>query len=102
MADNGKKQQTGERTPAAKVSRARNTGDLDALRRMHWLAVRTAYRAMKAAQTLDEQLSCIHALNQASGSYSKLLEKTDVAAELAEMRKELDELRKAPELRKVV
>lgn len=102
MADNTKNNGTGEKTPAAKVGRARNTGDIDALKAMHWLAVRTAYRNMKAARTLDEQLSCIHALNQASGSYSRLLEKSDLKTRIEQVEAKLKEVSQSRGLRKAI
>lgn len=83
------------------MGRARKTGDIDALRRIHWLAVRTSYRLMKAAETYQEQLSAVHAINQASGSYLKLLEQTDLKEELEALRAEITELKQAEGMRKV-
>lgn len=103
MADEKKAGKTGGKTPGVSVGRARRTGDIDALKRVHWLAVRTAYRLMKAeGVTFQEQLSAIHAINQASGSYVKLLEQTDVKNELETMRKKLVELAGSEGMRKVV
>lgn len=103
MAEDNKSGSTRQKTPGVSVGRARKTGDIDALKRVHWLAVRTAYRLMKAeGATFQEQLSAIHAINQASGSYVKLLEQTDVKNELETMRKKLTDLAGSEGMRKVV
>ena len=102
MARPRKAESSREKTPGVKVPRIRRTGDLDALRARHWAAIATAYRLMKApGASFQEQLSAIHALNQSSGSYVKLLEATDITNELAKMRSELSELRQTDTLRKV-
>lgn len=102
MADTTKKASTGDKTPAVAVGRARNTGDIDALKRIHWLAVRTAYRLMKNAGTYQEQLSAVHAINQSSGSYVKLLETTDLKDEIGRLRTEISEMKREGGLKKVV
>lgn len=56
---------------------------------------------MKAAETYQEQLSAVHAINQASGSYLKLLEQTDLKEELEALRAEITELKQAEGMRKV-
>jgi hypothetical protein len=96
MADEKKAGSTRQKTPGVRVGRARKTGDIDALKRIHWLALRTAYRLMKSeGVTLFDQLSAVLAINQASGSFSKPLEQTDLKNELEAQRKELAELRQS-------
>ena len=88
--------------PGIRVPRVRRVGDIDALREKHWSAVTTAWRLMKQeGATVQQQLSAIHALNQASGAYVKLLEQTDLKRELEALREELLQLRKSEGLRKV-
>ena len=103
MSDEKKPAKTREKTPGVKVPRVRKPGDIRQLRLRHWTAIVVAWRLMKAeGATYAEQLSAIHALNQASGAYVKLLEQTDLKNELEKLRAELAELRQSEGLRKVV
>lgn len=101
MPDKEKVDATGEELPAVKVGRARQTGDLTAVKRIQWLALRTAYRRMKAAKTFDQQGKVIYEVIRSGEAYVKLLEQTDLAAELEALRKELHELRQSEGLKKV-
>ncbi len=102
MVKPGKLSQNGQETPGVKVPRTRNVGDIDALRAIHWAALKTAWRLMKREGiTHAQQLSAIHCINQASGSYVKLLEQTDLTKQLESIKKELTELKKDAGMRVV-
>ncbi|GMQ82817.1 MAG: hypothetical protein BMS9Abin05_2280 [Rhodothermia bacterium] len=102
MEDRSKSNLNGQHVPGVKVPRTRKVGDIDALRAIHWSALKTAWRLMKREGiTHAQQLSAIHAINQASGSYVKLLEQTDLTKQLESIKKELTELKQDASMRMV-
>jgi hypothetical protein len=63
--------------------RTRKPGNLAALQRLLWRALLTAEGILDAAAEPDMQLRAIHAISQASGQYSKLLEIGELESRIA-------------------
>jgi hypothetical protein len=63
--------------------RPRKPGDLAALQRMLWRALRTAERILEEAEEPELQLRAIHAISQTGGQYLKLLETGEFEVRIA-------------------
>lgn len=92
----------GQETPGIRVPRVRKSGNIDELKARHWAAIVVASRLLKVeGASYSQQLSAIHAIVQASGSYARLLETTDLARQLTAIQKELTELKQDASMRMV-
>ena len=102
MPEQQKSSRNGQETQGVRATRVRKSGNIDELKARHWAAIVVAGKLLKAeGASYSQQLSAIHAIVQASGSYARLLETTDLARQLTAIQKELKELKKDAGMRMV-
>jgi len=65
--------------------RLRKSGDMSTLRKVLWQALIEAERVLLEAEDDEMTLKAVHAISQASGQYSRLLEIGEFEARLAQV-----------------
>jgi len=73
--------------------RRRRAGDLRALTKAVWQAIRDAETALESAKTNDERCRAIHAMAAIANSYSKVLQLGEYEGRLAALEKGLEEIK---------
>lgn len=88
--------------PGPKLRYVRKPGTVADLQKTLWGAVRAAKDLLYHKDaTFEQQIRAIHAITQSASAYAKLLETTDLQAEIQELRERLTELQRQQGLRKV-
>jgi len=70
---------------AKKRKRIRKAGDLQAVKRRLWEAIENAVAIMRTAEDDALVLRCVHAITQATASYTKIIESAEIEARVTEL-----------------
>ena len=91
-----------DKTPGVSFRKLYKAGNVTRLQQKMWRAVEAAEALLYAdGVTFSDQISAVHALVQAGQAYAKLLQTTDLQAQLDALQDELLEVKRAQGLRRL-